>query len=105
MIWKNIIKTIPPSFKNKVDYRGDTNENTCESGDSPSDIDGCARNLVDEHKNEGDGEYIETPPEWNYSIKSKISERIKEEDVVISLLAKNVSHKVIKVVMFTIDKN
>ena len=35
-----------------VDYRGDTNENTRESDDSPSYTDGCARNPGDEHKNE-----------------------------------------------------
>ena len=51
---KNIIKKTPPPFKNKVDYRGDTNEKTRESGDSPSDTDDCAINLDDEHKNEED---------------------------------------------------
>ena len=35
-----------------IDYRGDTNEKTRESDYSPSDTDGCARNLGDEHKNE-----------------------------------------------------
>ena len=64
----NSRKTLPP-FKNKVDYRSDTNEKTRESDDSPSDADFCARNLGDEHKNEDDEGYIETPPEENESIK------------------------------------
>ena len=35
----------PPTFKNKEDYIGDTNEKTRESNDSSSETDGCARNL------------------------------------------------------------
>ena len=72
---KNIIKT-PLPFKNKQDYIGGNNEKTRESNDSPSDNDGCTRNLGNEHKNEGDEEYIETPPEENNRNKSKISEGI-----------------------------
>ena len=56
---------------------GDTNDKTHESDDCPSDTDGCAINLGGEHKNEEDEEYIETPPEENNSIKSKISEAKK----------------------------
>ena len=78
----------PPPFKNNEDYIGGTNNKTRESDDFPSDIDGCARNLDDEHKNEEDEEYTETTPEENNSIKSKISEGITEEGVMISLLAK-----------------
>ena len=48
-------KTAPP-FKNKVDYSAGTNEKTCESDDFPSDNDGCAINLGNEHKNEEDKE-------------------------------------------------
>ena len=36
---------------------------THESDDSPSDTDGCARNLDYKHKNEEDNEYIEPPSE------------------------------------------
>ena len=43
-------KKKPPPFKNTEDYIGDTNENTCGSDDSPSETDGCARNLAGEHK-------------------------------------------------------
>ena len=66
---KTQLKNTPPPFKNKVDYRGDTNDKTRESDDSRSDTDVCARNLGDEHKNEEDEEYIENPPEENDSIK------------------------------------
>ena len=59
--------------------------------------------MGDKHKNEEDEEYIETPPEENDIIKSKISEGITEEDVRISLSAKFFSRKVIKAVLFTID--
>ena len=60
---KKTLKKAPPKFKHKVDYKGDTNEKTCESDDSPSDTDVCARNLGEEHKNQEYEEYIETPPE------------------------------------------
>ena len=47
----------PPPYKNKKDYKGGTNDNTCDShtletSDSPSDNDSFARNLDEEHKNE-----------------------------------------------------
>ena len=58
----NNLKT-PPPYKNKQDYVGGTNDKTRESDDSPSDTDGCARNLDDEHKNEEDEYYIEPPSE------------------------------------------
>ena len=47
-------KKTPPPFKNKVDYRGDTNEKTREYDYSPSDTDDCTRNLYNEHDNEED---------------------------------------------------
>ena len=47
-------KETTPLFRNKVDYRGDTNEKTHGSDDSPSENDGCVRNLVKEHENEED---------------------------------------------------
>ena len=48
---------------------GDTNDKTHESDDCPSDTDGCAINLGDEHKIEEDEEYIKIPPEENDGIK------------------------------------
>ena len=51
------LKLTPP-YKNKQDYVGGTNYKTREYNDSPSDTDGCARNLDDEHKNEEDDDYI-----------------------------------------------
>ena len=56
-------KKMPPTHKNKQDYVGGNNDKTSETDDSPSDTDGCARNLYDEHKNEEDDEYIEPPSE------------------------------------------
>ena len=38
---KNIIKKTPPPFKNKVGYRGGTNEKIREPDDSRSDTNGC----------------------------------------------------------------
>ena len=60
---------MPPPCKYKQYYVGGTNDKTRESDDSPSDTDGCTRNLENEHKNEEDDEYIETPSEENYIIK------------------------------------
>ena len=92
---KTYSKKTPPPFKNNQDYRGDNNEKTREYDDSPSDTDGCARNLGDEYKNEEDEEKIETPPEENESIKSKISEGITEDYVIISLLSQYNQRKVV----------
>ena len=44
---RKIIQKTPPPFKNKEDYISGTYEETRESDDSPSDTDGCARNLGD----------------------------------------------------------
>ena len=41
----------PPPFKNKVDYRADTNEKTRKSQEYSSDTDGFSRNLGDKYKN------------------------------------------------------
>ena len=49
---KSIPKETSPSFWHKVDYKGDTNYKTRVSGDSPSETDGCVRNLTKEHENE-----------------------------------------------------
>ena len=60
------LKLTPPPYKNKKYYDVGTNEKTRdsqtrESEDSQSDIDGCARNLDDEHKNEEYKDYIDPP--------------------------------------------
>ena len=61
------------------------------------------RNPDKEHRNEEDEEYSENTPEINDSIKSKGSKGITEEDVIISLLAKTFSLKVIKAVILSIE--
>ena len=45
-------KITPPPFKNKEDSIGGTNEKTRESEDSPSETNGCARNLGKKYKYE-----------------------------------------------------
>ena len=50
------LELTPPTYTNNHEYVGGTNEKTrdsqtSESDDSPSDTDGCARNLDNEHKN------------------------------------------------------
>ena len=54
---------MPPPYKNKQDHIGGTNDKTRESDYSPSDNDGCARNLYDEHRNEEYDYYIDPPSE------------------------------------------
>ena len=54
---KYIPKKTPPSFRHKVDQRGDTNENTCGQDDSPSETDDCVGNVYKEHDNEEDEEF------------------------------------------------
>ena len=100
---KKRTKNKSPPFKNKEDYIGDTNEKTSGSDDSPSETDGCVRNLDKEHKNEEDEEYSETTPEINDSIISKISKDITEEYFIISLLDKHFSLKLTKAVILSID--
>ena len=46
-------------FRHKVDYEGDTNENTRCSENSPYETDDCVRNLDKEHENEEDEEFKE----------------------------------------------
>ena len=41
-----IPKETPPSFLHKVDYEGDNYEKTHGYEDSPSEYDGCVRNLA-----------------------------------------------------------
>ena len=43
-IEKSCPKETSPVFWHKVDYKGDTNEKTNGSENSPSDTDGCVRN-------------------------------------------------------------
>ena len=61
------------------------------------------RNLSEEHENEEDEEFSENNSEIKDSNKSKISKGITEEDVIISMLAKKISLKVIKAVILSID--
>ena len=58
---KHNLKLTPPPYTNKQDYVGGNNDKTHESGDSPCDTDGCARNIYYEHKNEEDEDYIDPP--------------------------------------------
>ena len=44
------LKLTPSPYTNKQDQVGVTNDKTRESDDYPSDTDGCARNIDDEHK-------------------------------------------------------
>ena len=44
------LKLTPLPYTNKLEYLGGNNEKTREFDDSPSDTDGCARNLYDKHK-------------------------------------------------------
>ena len=60
------VKLAPPPNTNKQDCKGGTNDKThdyqiCESGSSRSDTDSCAINLDEEHKNEEDDDYIDSP--------------------------------------------
>ena len=60
------LKLTPPPYTNNHEYVGGTNEKTRASqtrefDDSPSDTDGCTRNIDDEHKNEKDDDYIDPP--------------------------------------------
>ena len=58
---KTNLKLTPPPYKNNQDYVLGTDDKTCEYDDSPSDINGCARNLEDEHKNEEFDDYFDPP--------------------------------------------
>ena len=58
-------KEKPLLFRNKVDYKGDTNEKTHVSEDSTTETDGCVINLPKEHKNEEDKEFKEYASEIN----------------------------------------
>ena len=90
-------------FIHKVDYKGDTSENTHGSDDSPSETDGCVRNLAEEHENEEDEEFKEDTSKINDTNESKMSKDKTEEALIISLLAKHFSLKVIQSVIFSID--
>ena len=50
-------KETPPSFQHKVNYKGDTNDKTRGSDNSPTETDACVRNLSKEHENEEDEEF------------------------------------------------
>ena len=60
-------KRTPPTFKNKLDYIGHTNEKTHGSDNSPRETGGCAINPAKEHEYEEDEEFIEDTSEINYT--------------------------------------
>ena len=82
-------------FRHKVDYEGDTNEKTHGYDDSPSETDGCMRNLSRENENEEDAKFKEDTSEINDTNESKLSKNKTEEALIISVLAKNVFLKFI----------
>ena len=49
-------KETPPQFWNKVDYKGDNNQKTHGSDNSPSETGGRVIKLTEEHENEEDEE-------------------------------------------------
>ena len=92
----------PPPYKNKRDYKGDTNDkkndsNTPDSGVSIIDDSRVARNLDEENKNAEDDEYIDHPPIKNDGINSQSHENIRKR-----LFLKRFSIKVIDLVLSNI---
>ena len=85
----------------KVDNEGGTNEKTRGSDDSPSETDGCVRNLAKEHENEEDEEFKEDTSEINGTKESKLGKDKTEEALIISLLEKQIPLKLIQAVIFS----
>ena len=52
-------------FWNKVDYKGNTNDKTHGSDDSPNENYGCVRNMAKEHENEEDEDFKKDASEIN----------------------------------------
>ena len=75
------LKLTPPPYTNKHEYVGGNEKKryfqTREYDDSPSDTDGCARNLDDKHKNIEDDDYIDPPSKKNDTIESKLQEEVR----------------------------
>ena len=69
-------------FWNKLDYKYDTNEKSYGYDDSPSENDGCVRNLAKQHENEKDEQSKEDTSEMNDTNESKISKNITEEYLI-----------------------
>ena len=90
-------------FWHKVDYEGDTNEKTSGYGDSPSEIYNCVRNLYKECENEEDEEFKENTSVMNDMNEYKISKDKTEEALIIRLLSKIFSLKVIQTIIFSIN--
>ena len=95
----------PPPYKNKQDYKGGTNDkthdfHTCETGVYRGDDSSLARNLDAENNNTEDDEYIDHPSIKNDRIDSQSHEKIRK-----ILLLKNISLKVINLVLFNIDQH
>ena len=55
------LRLTQPIYKTSPEYVMGTNDKTREPDDYPSDTDGCARNVYNEHKNEEDDDYIDPP--------------------------------------------
>ena len=70
---KTVPKETPAMLFQKVDYEGDTNQKTHGSDDSPSETDGCVRNLVKKHESQEDEEFKEYTSEINNTNESKLS--------------------------------
>ena len=88
-------------FWHKVDYKGDTNEKTRGSDDSPSETDTCVRNLANEHENEEDEEFKKDTSEINDTNESKSSKCKTAEALISSLLSKTISLKLTQAVIFS----
>ena len=62
---KNSPKETLPKVRHKLDYKGDTNEKTRGSDNSPGKTEGCKRNLSKELENKQDEKFIEDTSEIN----------------------------------------
>ena len=96
-------KETPQFFWRKVDYKGDTNEKTHGYDDSPSETDGCVRNLAKEHVYEENEEFKEDTSEINNTNESKIIKGKTEESLISSLLAKTFSLKLTQEFIFFVN--
>ena len=94
----------PPPYKNNRDYKGGTNykthdSHTHDSGISRSDDASVARNLDAENENAEADEYIDHPSIKNDRIDSQSHENIRKK-----LLLKQISLKLIDLVLSNIDQ-
>ena len=94
----------PPTYKNKKDYKGGTNDKTNDSHTHDSSVSrsngvSVARNLDAENKNAEDDEYIDHPSIKNNIINSQSHEMIRK-----ILFLKTFSSKVIVLVLSNMDQ-